>query len=96
MGEKTNLGTYAPGLLEYSVAATDGSIELVESDGIAATGGWVVERTEARSSYHATISRTELCGALFGGAHGGGSAVPQWLRNTIGCEALNLSDLDWC
>eukprot|EP01043_Picozoa_sp_COSAG02_P047655 COSAG02_NODE_4589_length_5184_cov_87.214749_4_plen_653_part_00 len=95
MGERSSSELGALSLFERSVAATNGSTALVKS-GTVAAGRWVVEPTTARMGYHATISRAELCGALFGGAHGGGPAVPEWLRETIGCEALNLSDLDWC
>lgn len=89
MDESSISGMDRLDLVARSVAAEDGC-------GTSVVGEWVVEYTQARSPFHAAVSRTELCGALFGGPHGGGSAVPQWLRETIGCEGLTVSDLDWC
>lgn len=89
MGESSISGMARLDMVGHSGAAEDGG-------GTVAAGAWVVEYTQARSPFHATVSRTELCGALFGGPHGGGSAVPQWLRETVGCEGLSVSDLDWC
>jgi hypothetical protein len=64
--------------------------------GDTAAAGWVVEHAAQRSAVHATISRSELSAALFGGAFGGGeAAVPQWLREALGCEPLCFSDLDF-
>lgn len=68
-----------------------------EGDSMERAGRWIVESTNERSPSHATVSRAQLCGALFASMHERESvAGPTWLRKTIGCESLNLSDLDWC
>ena len=65
---------------------------------LAGSDQWVVEQARGRGALHATVTRAELCQALYGGGGAGegegGQGPPRWLRQALAVRPFFLWQLD--
>ena len=65
---------------------------------LAGSDQWVVEQARGRGALHATVTRAELCQALYGGGGAGegdsGHGPPRWLRQALAVRPFFLWQLD--